>query len=97
MGGMFKRNVCNIFKCLHCTYEQQLSAAQCKQACSAHLRAAENFTTTNFYRIFIMNPLFFPLHALVPKSPALFEAQKISLAQFDFQNVTPINPTWERT
>lgn len=44
-----------------------------------------------------MSPLFFPLHALVPKSPALFEAQKISLALFDFQNMRPINPTWERT
>jgi len=88
---------CNTFKCLHRANEQQLNAAQCEQACSAHLRAAENFTTTNFYRIFIMNPLFFPSHALVPKSPAIFEAQLISLAQFDFQNVTPINPTWERT
>ncbi len=44
-----------------------------------------------------MNPLFFPSLLLLPKSPALFEAQQISLAQFDFQNVAPTNPTWERT
>jgi hypothetical protein len=44
-----------------------------------------------------MNPLFFSSHALAPKSPALFEAQRISHAQFDIQNVTITNPTWERT
>ena len=44
-----------------------------------------------------MNPLFFFSHALPPKSPALFEAQRTSHAQFDIQNVTITNPTWERT
>ncbi len=44
-----------------------------------------------------MNPLFLFSHALAPKSPALFEAQRISPAQFEIQNMTITNPTWERT
>ncbi len=44
-----------------------------------------------------MNPLFFTSHGRLAKRPARFEAQQTSLTQFDFQNVTPPNPTWERT
>jgi hypothetical protein len=44
-----------------------------------------------------MHPLFFSSHTLAPKSPALFDAQLISHAQFDIQNKTTTNPTWERT
>jgi hypothetical protein len=39
---------CNTFKCLHRASKKQLTAGQCEQACSAHLRAAEIFTTINF-------------------------------------------------
>jgi hypothetical protein len=44
-----------------------------------------------------MHPLFSSSHTLAPKSPAPFDAQLISHAQFDIQNVTPTKPTWERT
>ena len=44
-----------------------------------------------------MNPLFFSSHAQGPKSPVLINAQLTSDAQFDTQNVTITNPTWERT
>ena len=44
-----------------------------------------------------MKPLFFSSLAQAPKSPELIDAQLISDAQVDIQNVTITNPTWERT
>jgi hypothetical protein len=44
-----------------------------------------------------MNPLFFSSHALAPQSLSPIDAQLTSHAQFDIQNVTITNPTWERT
>ena len=44
-----------------------------------------------------MKPLFCSSLAQAPKSPALIDAQLTSDAQFDIQNVTITNLTWERT
>ena len=44
-----------------------------------------------------MNPLFFSSYRQALDCPAFLAAQLTSHAQFDLQNVTITNPTWERT